>query len=352
MGLEIVMSDVLLDAVFALHRNWNFPIRALEAIRHVVSANTYSYNEVDLKRWRIVGVVVPDVSLKNPFDVLARHLHEHPLVENHARLNRTQPCKLSSYTTQQRLHRLGVYNEFFRHIDVNYQAVVYVAERAHNLVVMTIDRKTIDFSDEEILLLSRLRPYLVQAYRNAMHASQLGASRQPDTLGMVMLNSKGGLEMMSERARQIMQKHFHGFPERATGLPQELHLWVRSQVAKYRENSECYHQAIACRSLPVCSNGRKVVAKLVKNHVDRGLMLVLEEEVSFGVNSWCFEGMGLSRQQSRVLEELMKGKTNKEIANALHLQPNTIKTYLQTIYEKLNVSTRAAAAVKGKEYLR
>jgi DNA-binding NarL/FixJ family response regulator len=39
-----------------------------------------------------------------------------------------------------------------------------------------------------------------------------------------------------------------------------------------------------------------------------------------------------------------EGKTNKEIATALHLSDKTVKNYLSNIFQKLQVSRRAQAA--------
>jgi two-component system, NarL family, response regulator DevR len=52
----------------------------------------------------------------------------------------------------------------------------------------------------------------------------------------------------------------------------------------------------------------------------------------------------LSPQEKRVLELVVLGKTNKEIAERLELSDNTVKNYLGSVFEKLNVSRRSQAA--------
>lgn len=51
----------------------------------------------------------------------------------------------------------------------------------------------------------------------------------------------------------------------------------------------------------------------------------------------------LSAQEQRVLHLLVAGQTNAEIAEALIVSPNTIKTQISSIYRKLNVRRRAEA---------
>jgi len=57
-------------------------------------------------------------------------------------------------------------------------------------------------------------------------------------------------------------------------------------------------------------------------------------------------GEPLSKQQRRVLTLVADGKTNKEIAAAMGLSPKTVKNYLSTVFEKLQVSRRSEAVAR------
>ncbi len=52
----------------------------------------------------------------------------------------------------------------------------------------------------------------------------------------------------------------------------------------------------------------------------------------------------LSPQEKKVLELVVRGKTNREIAEDLGLSDNTVKNYLGNVFEKLHVKRRAQAA--------
>ena len=54
----------------------------------------------------------------------------------------------------------------------------------------------------------------------------------------------------------------------------------------------------------------------------------------------------LSAQESRVLELVASGKTNKEIAATLALSEKTVKNYLARVFDKLDVARRAEAAAR------
>jgi len=48
----------------------------------------------------------------------------------------------------------------------------------------------------------------------------------------------------------------------------------------------------------------------------------------------------LTKQEIAIKELIIHGKTNKEIANELHISLNTVKTHISNIYQKLNISNR------------
>ena len=58
---------------------------------------------------------------------------------------------------------------------------------------------------------------------------------------------------------------------------------------------------------------------------------------------------GLSKQEYRVLELVVEGKTNREIGVALELSEKTVRNYLSNAFQKLGVARRSQAAA---EFLR
>lgn len=51
----------------------------------------------------------------------------------------------------------------------------------------------------------------------------------------------------------------------------------------------------------------------------------------------------LSPAELRILEQVIDGKSNKEIAEEVFLSPWTVKTHIKNIYKKMHVNSRAAA---------
>jgi two-component system, NarL family, nitrate/nitrite response regulator NarL len=59
---------------------------------------------------------------------------------------------------------------------------------------------------------------------------------------------------------------------------------------------------------------------------------------------------GLTRREYEILRRVAMGETNPEIAEALGLTRNTVKTYLQRALEKLGVRNRVEALARASEY--
>ncbi|MEM7248162.1 MAG: response regulator transcription factor [Acidobacteriota bacterium] len=69
---------------------------------------------------------------------------------------------------------------------------------------------------------------------------------------------------------------------------------------------------------------------------------------AFEKNAEALSYLGISEREHEVLELLADGHSNGEIAKQLHVSPNTVKTHLSRLYEKLEVSRRTQAVSKAR----
>jgi DNA-binding NarL/FixJ family response regulator len=58
----------------------------------------------------------------------------------------------------------------------------------------------------------------------------------------------------------------------------------------------------------------------------------------------------ISKREYEVLQKMAAGNSNLEIAEALFVSENTIKTHVSSLYSKLNVKRRTEAIKLAKEY--
>jgi DNA-binding CsgD family transcriptional regulator len=69
----------------------------------------------------------------------------------------------------------------------------------------------------------------------------------------------------------------------------------------------------------------------------------------FDGNPKAAAALGLSERELQVLAELAAGHANKEIATRLHVSPNTVKTHVARLFEKLEARRRTEAIRKARE---
>jgi DNA-binding NarL/FixJ family response regulator len=65
-----------------------------------------------------------------------------------------------------------------------------------------------------------------------------------------------------------------------------------------------------------------------------------------GLN-WPGRNEGLTDRESEILALITQGKSNAEVAALTFLSPNTLKSYIRTIYRKIGVASRTQAVLWG-----
>lgn len=91
---------------------------------------------------------------------------------------------------------------------------------------------------------------------------------------------------------------------------------------------------------------RGVYAFIEKQNFDRMTFMAMLEDVN-KTKQPDQEFATLTDRERNVLDLLVKGMSNKEIADSLVITTNTVKRHLKSIYEKLGIHTRSAAAARA-----
>jgi DNA-binding NarL/FixJ family response regulator len=65
---------------------------------------------------------------------------------------------------------------------------------------------------------------------------------------------------------------------------------------------------------------------------------------------WPGRGEGLTDRESEILALITQGMSNAEVADLTYLSPNTVKSYIRTIYRKIEVASRTQAVLWGVQH--
>ena len=71
---------------------------------------------------------------------------------------------------------------------------------------------------------------------------------------------------------------------------------------------------------------------------------IVDHAINGSSHSAIVESVRMTKREKQVIELIADGKTNKEIAQKLHLSPYTIKSHVHNILEKLALNTRVQIA--------
>lgn len=330
-----------------------FPARSLALLSRAVPAHIFAYNEVNLRRKRIIAVMDPPAVTFND-QLWSRHMGEHPLVDYYQRTGDGRATKLSDFLTRRQFHRLGLYHEVYRQMDVEHQMSITLAPQPL-LIALTLNRSRRDFTERDRLVLNLLRPHLIQAYHNAQAATrfrqesvQLKQALEECSQGIIILTSQGHVRLMTDRARQWLQDYYGQSARSQTRrLPDHLWRWVCQQQSILAVNDTVPPPRTP---LVVERAGKRLSVRLLTNQAEGHLLLLLEEQQARFVLT-VLAPLGLTKRESEMLYWVAQGKTNKEVAAILGLSPHTVRTRLEDIYRQLGVETRTAAITKALETL-
>lgn len=80
-----------------------------------------------------------------------------------------------------------------------------------------------------------------------------------------------------------------------------------------------------------------------------GNRLTAKPREPYARNDAAIKSLGISAREVEVLDMLAAGHANKVIARRLDISPNTVKTHVAKLFEKLDVASRTQAIGKARE---
>ena len=139
----------------------------LRALREAVPAEWCALNELPADLPRTVSLTEPPVP-PEIHEAFARHGHQNPLVERYLATRDGRAIRLSDVVTRRQLHRLDLYREVYRPLGVEYQMAFTLPSSSQRVLGVALSRAPATSRARERDLLNLARPYLIQAYRNAL----------------------------------------------------------------------------------------------------------------------------------------------------------------------------------------
>lgn len=319
----------------------HYPNQVLSALSKLFPCNTICYNEVSLLNGNISWYMEPADALPSQRmrELFQKHLIDHPVFSYYTRTGDRRSLRISDFYSKKQFHNTGLYTEFYKQTDVEYQLGSIISVNPHQIIGFALDRDCMDFSDKECLCLDLLRPHLEQAYHNAQTLDLIKRGIETGRRKMVFINRSGEFQTITDEASRLMAGYFDS-PVDKDSIPDILKNWMKQKRIHLGDDSD-----ISSHSAPlvVRKENRRLVIHFIWGGKDADKDLLILEEQCTGVSSRLFKNSGLTHREIEILTLLSEGKTNIEIGTILSISPLTVKKHLENIYNKLDVHRRSSA---------
>lgn len=185
----------------------DYPDRVIKVISGLFDTGSCSYNHLAGAHAIAYQVEPPEVIGFPDADQLFRqHLPEHPLLAYIDATGDASARRISDVASDRQFRALGLYSDFYRPAEVEYQLAVTVPAPQGGLIAIALNRRGRDFSDEERELLDLLGPHVGQSAGIAALLSQ------PLT---ATLRDRAGQPLLTPRQSRILQLVADGYQDRA-----------------------------------------------------------------------------------------------------------------------------------------
>lgn len=213
----------------------DFRFGLLSALHETVPADWVSFNEVSTNPNETFALAEPPI-VEELHEAFNRFVHENPILAFFQRTGSGSATRFSDVCSREELHATSLYREVYAPLRVEHQIAFTLPSSPTRLLGVALSREHPDFSDDEREVLNVARPFLVQAYQNAVAHSRLldGGKRPPERDHRLPLTPLLRLGL-SEREAEVLRLVSMGRSDRAAAA--ELDISPRT-VQKHLER--CY----------------------------------------------------------------------------------------------------------------
>jgi DNA-binding CsgD family transcriptional regulator len=155
----------------------DYAARVVGVVSRLVAADSCSYNYLGSGSALLAWLIEPaDVgSFPGGVELLQQHLPEHPVLAYYQATGDGRPRRISDFLSDRQFRSLGLYRDFYRPCEVEYQVALGVPATGGGLIGVALNRQRHDFATEDLELLDLLRIHIGQAAAIAL------LTQSPDT---------------------------------------------------------------------------------------------------------------------------------------------------------------------------
>lgn len=176
---------------------------------------------------------------------------------------------------------------------------------------------------------------MLRSYRDRVRVLELDANRQPaERVDVALFDTFGSAGPLSEEIAELAENPLIG----------------RVAVYSWDTRPGQVSAALACGADGYISKGLPagLLAAAIEAVGSGGAMVHAGPgRLAAAAGDWPGREEGLTQREAQVLALITQGLSNDQVALALRLSPNSVKTHIRGCYRRIGASTRTQAALWG-----
>jgi DNA-binding CsgD family transcriptional regulator len=157
----------------------------LHGLHRALPSDYISLNDVGPTPDQVVAIMHPGAS-EHSYALWREHAQENPLLQRYLRTLDGRAYRFSDLISSEELHRLPLYREVYGPLGVEYQLAFTLPAASDRVLAIALSRSERDYADGERDFANRARPFLIQAYLNAIAFSSLRSGRTRDVVAVLL----------------------------------------------------------------------------------------------------------------------------------------------------------------------
>jgi len=146
----------------------------IDAMRRVLPSDWASLNDIGPGPGEVFAISRPDGE-EELYSKFQQYAHENPILQRHLSTLDSRAYRFSDLVTRDELHALPLYREVYARMKIEYQLAFMLPGGPGRVLAIALSRSERDYTDAERDFANRARPYLIQAYLNAIAYQSLRA---------------------------------------------------------------------------------------------------------------------------------------------------------------------------------
>jgi DNA-binding CsgD family transcriptional regulator len=139
----------------------------LDALHRTLPSDYISLNDIGPGARDMVVLMSPEGDVES-YQAWMRYGEQNPLLRYYQRTLHGRTMRFSDVCTTEELHALDLYKECYAPMGVEHQMAFTLPAGSRRVLAIAMSRCERDYSDRERDLADRARPFLIQAYLNAI----------------------------------------------------------------------------------------------------------------------------------------------------------------------------------------